>query len=362
MPKPVYFGVTPEFLAREGLTETIQPWEDGIRAETGPGFFEWWYFDAHLNNDTTVVIVFATKHILERNGPLKPAVLLTINFPNVDKIFRTANFPASQFSAARENCEIAIGPNRARGDLRTYQLHVEMEAGPETDSGPITIDLTFTGLVPPWRPGAGKSYFGDTGHYFAWLPAIPYGRVEGTIDYDGQIRQVSGVGYHDHNWGNVGLNKVMDHWYWGRARIGDYTIIYVEQIGAQAYGYTRMPVFMLAKGDKILTGDGSKLVMKAADFVPHPGGRAWPREVDFHWQDNSDSIHLSLRQPKLIEAISLLASFPAWKRMLIRLFANPYYLRFNAELVLSIHLGSLHATERGPALFEIMILQGRKHP
>jgi predicted secreted hydrolase len=362
MAKPVFFGVTPDFLAREGLTETVQPWEDGLRAETGPGSFEWWYFDAHLDNNTTVVMVFATKPILERGGPLKPTVLLTLNCPNGKRISRAAYFPASQFSAARETCNVAIGPNRAQGDLRTYQLHVEMEADPASDAGSISLDLTFTGLVPPWRPGAGKSCFGDLNHYFAWLPAIPYGRVAGEITCDGKVYQVSGAGYHDHNWGNIGLNEVMDHWYWGRARIGDYALIYVEQIGAQEYGYTRMPVFLLAKGDQVLTGDGSKLTMKTADFVPHPRGRAWPREVDFYWRDGSDSIHISLRQPQLIEAVSLLASFPTWKRALLRLFANPYYFRFNAEMVLSLHLGSLHATERGPALFEIMILQGKRHP
>lgn len=362
MAKPVFFGVTPEFLAREGLIETVQPWEDGLRAETGPGSFEWWYFDAHLDNNTTVVIVFATKPILERGGPLKPSVLLTLNCPNGKRISRAAYFPTNQFSAARETCNVAIGPNRAQGDLHTYQLHVEMVADPASDAGSITLDLTFTGLVPPWRPGAGKSCFGDLNHYFAWLPAIPYGRVEGEITCDGKVHQVSGAGYHDHNWGNIGINEVMDHWYWGRARIGDYTLIYVEQIGAQEYGYTRMPVFMLAKGDQVLTGDGSKLTIKTADFVPHPGGRAWPREVDFYWRDGSDSIHISLRQPQLIEAASLLASFTAWKRALLRLFANPYYFRFNAELVLSLHLGNLHATERGSALFEIMILQGKRHP
>ncbi len=362
MAKPVFFGVTPEFLAREGLTDTIQPWEDGLRAETGPGSFEWWYFDAHLDNGTTVVIVFATKPILERGGPLKPVVLLTLNCPTSGRISRSAFFPAAQFHAARETCDVTIGPNHVQGDLHTYQLHVEMPADPAANSGPTIVDLTFTGLVPPWRPGAGKSYFGGLDRYFAWLPAIPYGTVEGTIDCDDEIHPVSGVGYHDHNWGNIGLNEVMDHWYWGRARIGDYTLIYVEQIGAQAYGYARMPVFLLAKGDQVLTSDGSKLTMKASDFVPHPGGRAWPREVDFHWQDGGDSIHISLRQPQTIEAVSLLESFPAWKRALLRLLANPYYFRFQAELVMSLHIGGLHATERGPTLYEIMILQGRKHP
>ncbi len=354
MAKPVYFGVTPEFLAREGLTETVQPWEDGLRAETGPGCFEWWYFDAHFDDGSTAVIVFATKPLLERNGLLKPGVMLTITRPNGKKIASYPLFPPEQFSASTANCNVQVGQNWVKGDLQTYFLHVETETA--------CADLTFTSLVPPWRPGAGKSYFGDLNHYFAWLPAIPHGQVEGTLSYDGRKHYVAGTGYHDHNWGNIGLNEVMDHWYWGRAHIGEYTLIYVEQIGAKEYEYTRMPVFMLAKGDQILTGDGSKLTMNAAEFAPHPGGRSWPQEVDFHWQDGSDSIHISLRQSQLIEAVSLLASFPTWKRALLRLFANPYYFRFNAEMVLSIHLGDLHATEQGPALFEIMILQGKKHP
>jgi len=75
MPKSITFGLGPEFLQREGLTETIAPWEDGLRADTGRGYFEWWYFDAHLDNGSTAVIVFATKPLLARKGPLRPQLV-----------------------------------------------------------------------------------------------------------------------------------------------------------------------------------------------------------------------------------------------------------------------------------------------
>jgi predicted secreted hydrolase len=354
MPKPIVSGTTSEFLARDGLTATIQPWEDGLRADAGPGSFEWWYFDAHFDDGSTAVIVFATKPLLERNGPLKPNIALNITRPDGKKLSQFPLFPPVQFTASKETCDVRIGANWTKGDLHIYQVHVE--------TGGMAADLTFTGLVPPWRPGAGKSYFGDLDHYFAWLPSVPYGTVEGTLIYEGQAHAVKGTGYHDHNWGNVGLHEVMDHWYWGRAHVGEYTLIYVEQVGAKAYGYTRMPVFMLTRGDQLLTDDSRPLIMQAADFILHPDGRAYPREVDFHWQNGNDTIHLRLRQPKLIEAVSLLLTFPAWQRFLIRLFANPYYFRFNADLELSINLGDLRTVERGPALFEIMILQGKKHP
>lgn len=247
-----------------------------------------------------------------------------------------------------------IGPNWARGDLHQYEVHAEMNG--------MSADLTFTGLVPPWRPGVGKAFFDGPNNYFAWLPSIPYGTVEGTLTYDGQTHKAKGTGYHDHNWGNVGLNDVMDHWYWGRAHVGEYTLIYVEQIASKTFGYQRMPVFMLAKGNEILIGDSELFTMQALDFVSHPSGRGYPREVDFQWKNGNESIQLRLRQPKVIEATSLLLLLPKWQQWIAKLFSNPYYFRFNVELELDINLNKIKAKEHGPALYEIMILQGKKHP
>lgn len=362
MAKTILDGTTPEALAREGLTETIQLWEDGQRVPTDPGFFEWWYFDAHFDDPAsdapargcTAVIVFTTKPLLERGGPLKPGLALTVTHPDGTKITRFPFLPAAQFSAARETCDVQIGESWCRGDLHTYRLHAQADD--------LAADLTISGVAPAWRPGAGKAYFGDVEHFFGWLPAIPFGQVEGSLTFGGQTYYVKGSGYHDHNWGNVGLGEVMDHWYWGRAHLGEYTLIFVEQTTAREYGYTRLPVFMLAKGEQILTGEGQPLSLQTTDFTRHPGGRAYPREVDFHWQKGAQSVHLRLRQAELIEGVSLLATFPAWQRPFLRLFANPYYLRFNARLELSIDLDGLHDNLSGPALYEIMILQGKKHP
>lgn len=352
--KPVIFAVTPEALKREGLTETIAIWEDGLRLDTGRGTFEWWYYDAHFEDGSTAVIVFGTKPLIERNNLLKPFVSLTITRPDGTKAISLISFPAQQFKAAKESCDVRIGPNWTSGDLHRYEVHFEGDG--------LGADLTFTGIVPPWRPGAGKAYFGDLDHFFGWLPSIPYGAVEGTLTYDGQTHNVNGTGYHDHNWGNIALNEVMDHWYWGRAHIGEYTLIFVDQIAANQYGNVHMPVFLLAKGTEIITGDSTSFSMKTRDFLPHEGGYQYPREVEFNWESGNETIRLLLRQPKLIEATSLLSMLPKWQRGFARLFANPYYFRFNATLELEIALNTLSATEYGPALYEIMILQGKKHP
>lgn len=353
MSKPVIFALGPEFLTRDGLTETIQPWEDGLRAATGRGAFEWWYFDAHLDDGSTAVIVFYTKSLINPSDPLHPTTSLTITRPDGEKLAEYAFSPAGEFAAAQEQCDVRSGPNWVKWSLQDgrwrYTLHAE--------TGALSADLTFTGLVPPWRPGAGKIFFGDLTRYFAWLPAIPYGTVAGNLKYDGQTHPVTGSGYHDHNWGNVALPAVMDHWTWGRAHLGPYTLIFVEQIAARKYGFTRMPVFLLAQGERVLADNARHLTMRSAQPLQHASRHVYPSQIDFIWACEGETVHLALRQAQVIEAVSLLTALPPLKRALARLLVNPYYFRFRAEMELSIDLGGLQTVTRGPALYEMMLLR-----
>jgi len=348
MPKPI-ITTSDEELTQQGITEVVQPWEDGFRTDKGQDFFEWWYFDAHLDDGATAVIVFHTKEIMGFDGPMKPGLKFTITRPDGVQLSETPVFPAEAFSASKQHCDVKIGPNWVSGDLHTYQLHAE-------ENGMIA-DLTFTGIVPPWRPRDGKVFFGDREHYFAWVVPIPHGKVEGTLVYDGKTHHVTGTGYHDHNWGNLSLPKVQDHWYWGRAQLGDFTVIFVEQTTTKTYGSKKLPVFLLAKGDQILTGNGNPLRLETRKFVKHPGGREYPTELDFHWELDGNRVHIALRQPEVIDATSLLEMLPFWKRKLLRLFANPYYFRFNAKMDLDVDFGDIQAHEQGSVLYELMLLR-----
>jgi predicted secreted hydrolase len=345
----VITGEGDEFLRREGLTERPAPWEDGLRADTGPGNFEWWYFDAHLDDGSTLVISFYTKPLLQRNDPLTPTILITLTYPDGRKLSAFPVFPAEQFSASKESCDVHVGPNWVRGDLHRYELHAE-GAG-------LTADLTFTGLVPPWRPAAGKNYYDEElTHYFGWLPSIPFGMVDGNLTYEGVSHAVRGTGYHDHNWGNVALNDVLSHWVWGRAHLGGYTLIFAQMVATKAYGGQLIPVFMLAKGERILIGDSRPLTLQTAGLQKHPGGKKIPQQLDFDWGTEAGHVHLALRQPRIIEAASLLITLPFWKRLLARLLVNPYYFRFDANLDLTIELEGSRSVEHGRVLYELMYL------
>ena len=57
------------------------------------------------------------------------------------------------------------------------------------------------------------------------------------MEFGGAKRAVRGSGYHDHNWGNVELRKILNDWWWTRAQIGDYTVITSEMTTTGRYGF-----------------------------------------------------------------------------------------------------------------------------
>ena len=99
----------------------------------------------------------------------------------------------------------------------------------------------------------------DDGLEFAWLPSVPEGKVEGTYTVDGETRHASGVGYHDHNWGNVSLLKVIHDWYWARGHAGPYSVIASYITAHEKYGYSAIPILMIAKDGRIVADDATKV-------------------------------------------------------------------------------------------------------
>jgi CrtC N-terminal lipocalin domain len=250
---PARLAATPEDYARLGIEpHAVKPFEDGMRTDGGPGSYEWWYFDAHLDDGAKLVVVFMTKDFSETGKPLSPVIRIDLTLPDGSAADRVVKLDPASFTAAKESCDVRIGENVFSGDLRTYTIRAKAED--------VEVDLTLTGEVPAWRPETGYQYFGQHDeHYFAWLPAVPQGAVAATYRVGGETRSASGVGYHDHNWGNELMLKLMHHWYWARGAAGPYSVIAAYITAERAYGYGTLPVFMLARDGRLIADGGDKV-------------------------------------------------------------------------------------------------------
>lgn len=342
---------TVEALEWEGLKAgMVEAWEDGFRTKDIPNTFEWWYFDAEFDDGGKAVIVFSSRPQTNPKGPLSPCVLLIMKTPDGQKKRLTPGFKPEEFCASADGCDVRIGDNWAKGDLDRYEVHAEIES--------YAADLVFTRRTPSWRTGSGMIYSGwNKSKYFGWVVPIPYGDVEGTVVFEGKKRQVKGVCYHDHNWGNLSLGNGIDYWYWGRAHVGDFTTIFVEMVTRPVprLGSLKMHTLLLIKDQEIITDDGVPLTLVTEDFQEGPGGRLYPQKLDFEWKTDEGRIALSLRNPAMIDAINMNEGVSWWRRPLSQLFRHPRYYNFNADLELTVDIPGLKANERGRALYELMM-------
>src|SRR6266699_2631620 len=210
---------SPADYQRLGLSpSSIAPWEDGARTDDSAGTYEWWYFDAHLADGAKLVVTFMNKDIAEPQKPLSPLLRLDLDLPGGRHFEKLVHYPPGEWSAVTDHADVRLGENRFTGDLHRYRIQAVAEE--------ISVDVTLTGEVPPWRPATGYMLFGaDRSREFAWLPSVPQGAVTVTYSVDGEQHETAGVGYHDHNWGNVGLMKVVHDWYWARGQAGPYSVI-----------------------------------------------------------------------------------------------------------------------------------------
>jgi Predicted secreted hydrolase len=314
----------------------IATFEDGMRTSGASGSYEWWYFDSKLDDGSTLVIVFYTKSMLSPNTGLKPQISLNLDRPDGTKIQKMLEFPAAQFSSSKDKCEVKIGDNLFSGDLRSYEIRVAFDD--------VAADIRLTGQVPAWRPETGRIAFekGASSHYFAWLPSVPQGAVSGSITVAGKTEEVSGSGYHDHNWGDVSMLELIHDWYWGRAQVGGYTVIASYITAAEAYGSDAIPIFMLAKDGAIVADDATKVHFSAEDLHTNTKtGKPVADKVVYDYVDGDTRYRVRFdRKADLVET-PFIDSVTGIKWLLAKLSGfDGAYLRFTGSVTVEKLVGA----------------------
>lgn len=258
------------FLAKEdiyyeriGINKEVEVWEDGIRTTGDKGSYEWWYFDAEYSNGCKVVVIFYTKDRFDVRGRSHPTATIDITLPNGQTVSKwVSEKKNTKIKASREKCYVNIGESLIEYVDGDYKIHFIDED--------IEYNCLMKSKVPMYRQDTGYIYFGEKEKdYFAWLVPQPYAEVEGSLKFNDTIYKSNGTGYHDHNWGNVDMRKVINNWYWCRASIGPYTIIANDIIAEKRYGYKRVPIFFIAKNGEVLKCNENKIRIFREDTEEH---------------------------------------------------------------------------------------------
>ncbi len=352
----------PLWSAAEGLPAD----EDGNHYCPEQDFFEWWYFDATFDNGYVIVVIFHSS--LHNLADHKPRLDLRVYTPQGKRILGMQHYSREMFTSRRDKCELQLGDCHVVSDGAHYQLTLR--------EGDIEAELIFTPQMPGWRPGTGYLFHDEASNrFFKWVVPVPVATVTGKLGLAGSSFPVRGMGYHDHNWGNVYLPAAFSHWTWGRVLAGDRVLIFGDVVG-RGTSPVHVTPFMLARGDEILlTTDricvhGEKPVQEA-----HTGASYFQR---LHLTTTKGpAVELTLTACRAIEAIDfasphlplarhrrlrgaaelafyLAQGIPVANRLATWLLGKGSYLRWESDYHLS--LPDYAVEKMGRALYEVMVL------
>ena len=348
----LYFGLKdydnfdPE-LQSDKLGDKVLIWEDGMRTNAKNGEYEWWYFDAKLDDGSVVVAYFwtLTAH--------KDIFYIGVNYnkPDGTEYKKIKFFNKKNVSINNSQCDLKYENNIFKGDLNNYSIKID----PENFDG-FGFNVKLSSTIPPYRPQDGIINAGN--EYFAWLAAVPNGKVEGTLTFSGNKFNIKGDGYHDHNWGNIPLQKLFDDWLWFRGTIGQYTVIGYELNTTDKRGGYSIP--------GIFIGDSSGIVYE--EFGQNGIFTAKENLITDVYDKNDemlfsklkiltkDNYYIEIEGKEVIENLSLfdVSNIPLIPTMFKLSNIDPYYTRYKSTVTLDLPNGQKIS---GDAVLEVMDLR-----
>lgn len=309
----------PLWSAAEGLPLD----EDGEHYRSEPDFFEWWYFDAAFDNGYHLIAILHSA--LFNATDRKPTVDVRIIPPNGAPLVSIERCERSGYRAATDCCDVRIADCCAVVENQNrYTLRLRLRD--------VAADLVYAGCAPGWRPGTGYLFADEaTGHFFKWVVPVPIARVTGTLRLADVAMDVSGVGYHDHNWGNFSLADAFSHWYWGRLVTEEGGVILGDVVGHGSDPPHVMP--FLAIANERLLPDASVVDLHYQNTVVEPITRTcYPARLDVSIREGGYLANMSWQALQVLEALDF-ASPPFHSRWLRQAAEIAFYLAKDKPLL-----------------------------
>ena len=359
MKKKAFWAKDDCYYTRLGIEKNTAIWEDGMRSTGDRGTYEWWYTDTEYSNGTKIVLIFYSKDHLDVKGPSNPTVQIDVTLPKEKTIsVAFSEGKGKLIDASKEKCDVNIGESSIKYIDGKYHL--------KFSHNDVEYSCVMDPLLPMWRPGTGYLYFGEEEkNYFAWFVAVPSANAKATLKINGKTYNLEGNGYHDHNWGNIGINNVINHWYWCRGNIGPYTVIACDIISEKKYDYTRVPVMLISKDGVIIDDNEENTVIERSKTEQHPITNKFidNKLTYFQKTDSNTSYEISFERNSdimvgnLLELIGL-SKFKICLAKFIGL--NPTYIRCIGNVKLTVSKNGQVETFENEALWEQMFFGNNK--
>ncbi len=329
--KYVLLQNSPEAYKALGLEKVmIKPWEDGSRTKQDGDSYQCWYYDAHLNDGSFVVISFNLRDGTKLQKALTPYISVDIVLPNGKKIGRTIRAKQDAFTSSTNTCDVHIGDSYFTGNLNQYHIHI-------SDSL-LQMDIDMVKTADSWRPETGIFNFGKDGKYAGWLVPVPEGTTKVSYTYKGATTNTSGTCYHDNTWWNQSPRKLFNNWFWAATRVGPYKIITYNITATKKYHYEQQLSYAVFKNGKLLVDDNSKVSIQKSESIKQTvGKKPLSQTTTFTYTDSITRYTLVLNQKEVLQSVATIKN--NFTKQVVKLFTgfDGAYYRVQGNASFSIY-------------------------
>jgi hypothetical protein len=144
--------------------------------------------------------------------------------------------------------------------------------------------------------------------------------VTATYRIGDELHETTGVGYHDHNWGNVSLAKIVHDWYWARGQGGPYSVIASLVTAHNRYRYAELPIFMLARQGEVVADDSRSVRFEALDtYTDQSTGKPVAKRTRYTYLGDDERWIVTFTRDRDLAKFRMIDDVHGPKRVLARL-------------------------------------------
>lgn len=311
--------------------------DDTLHSYSNEEYYEWWYFDARMENGYSCVATFHWLNAFIK--PHIPTVQLFIYTPEGKKYVGMAAVKPEDCHSSSLSCDVEMGESFARQENNTYKINMRTKH--------LGVDLLYHRRIPGWKQD-GTGYLYDDGlKKQGWIIAAPRSDVEGTLYIDGESVPVKGQGYHDKNWGNSHIYDCFSGWYWGRLYDPEFTLIYYWLFQADNHERIISRLLLAIKSEPVLITNDYNLSIQESESCTL-FGKPLPKKITLRSNpDSSLQFNCSVSTTAVVERDHL-PKIAEW---------DQYHWRFLGEHNIKVIIDGKPYESTGKALHEHLLFR-----
>ena len=294
------------------LPEDISIEDDGFHESEAPRFTEWWYFDAVFDNGYSAQMSVRLLSIVKKR--------LVLIFQRLDiykdgelVIHHRKRCSLRNFEALRDIPSVKLGGKQVingyidknTGNL-VYDLLFEIND--------TSANLRFEAQTRGWK---GRNPGGDW-----WAVLLPRADVKGTIKVNDKQINVSGIGYHDHNWDVRAKAATNLGWFWGKINFKNFTVTWATIFKDMNMGQPLLVINKIKEGYINLLPQNIDFV---GDTLSVENGKSIPHRFVLQTKTENATLNVTMKVLKIHHV-----------KMMLRM----HYWRFHVSCKGSLKVGS----------------------